>query len=305
MAIRKGIEAVDEGGRSGGGANGRFGYFNLKKDGDSIVVRFITDLDKDVITLDFWEFIVDNKGGPQNFAVAADVFDNPNQKDYVLEYGGQQKAFGTNDLSDPTPKTRSVGLAVVCKEVATEGANGKTKITYVPEEIDIETKKGVFKGYQFLIVKQAYKNFWGPLKTHWEENGKTICDRYYKIKRIGTGNDTTYSFMEKTPDLEWEDNPVESYAALKAQFGYGEAVSMDDEDRFKKAPQTLEEWAEESCSEQRVKFFLGSLEEREAQNSGGTPSAAAADSEDEAAPAPASNLGLAARMSRHQEKADA
>lgn len=295
--MRKGIAAVEEAG-SKGGFSGRLGYFGLKED-DSMVIRFITDLDKDVITLDFWEFIIDNKGNGQNFAVAADVYeDQKDVTDYVIEYGGQMKAWGTNDLIDPTPKTRSVGLAVVCKEVAAQGSNGRTKVTYEPELVDIETKNGTRQGYKFVIVKQAYKNFWGPLKGHWEENDETICDRYYKIKRTGNGNGTVYTFMEKQPDPDW--NGLESYEALKAQFGYDVKVDVPDEDRFKYVPQTLEEWARDSCSEERVKFFLGDEADRDAQTKG----AAEADDDDdenEATVAPSGGrTSLSARMSQHK-----
>lgn len=289
--MRKGIAAVEEGG-SKGGFSGRLSYFNLKPD-ETTVIRFITDLDEDVLTLDFWEFIVDNKGGTQNFAVAADVYDNENQTDYVLEYGAQQKAFGSNEVSEPTPKTRSVGLAVECEEYSTE-VNGKKKLAYRPAEVDIETKNGTVKGYKFLIVKQAYKNFWGPLKSHWEENGNTICDRYYKVKRVGGGNDTNYTFMEKSPDPEWEDDPQAAYEALKAQFGYG-GPPVDGDERFKFVPQTLEEWAKDSCSKDRVDYFLGDPEDRE-----DTSKDDAGEDEDEAAPAPKSGGGLASRMGRHK-----
>lgn len=298
--MRKGIAAVEEAGAKGG-FSGRLSYFSLKAD-ETTVVRFITDLDKDVITLDFWEFIVDNKGNPQNFAVAADVYEDKNATDYVIEYGGQMKQFGSNDLTEPTPKTRSVGLAVECEEYQVE-VNGKTKLAYRPALIDIETKSGVKKGYKFLIVKQAYKNFWGPLKSHWEENNGTICDRYFKIKRVGGGNDTTYTFMEKSPDPAWEEDADAAYEALKAQFGYGVAVNVDDDERFKYVPQTLEEWAKDSCSEDRVKYFLGNLEDREATESKRNSDAAddEGESEEDAAPAPKSSSGgLAARMGKHK-----
>lgn len=301
--MRKGIAAVEEAGAKGGGFSGRLSYFGLEAD-ETVVIRFLTDLDKDVVTLDFWEFIVDNKGKGQNFAVAADVYDNKDQTDYVVEYGGRQRDWQTKELIDPVPKTRSVGLAVECEEYAEEGPNGRPKIRYRPLVVDIETKNGVKKGYRFLIVKMAYKNFWGPLKSHWEENNQTICDRYYKIKRVGKGSDTTYTFMEKEVDPAWEDDPDAAYKALQAQFGYGVEVEKDDDNRFQFVPQTVEEWARDSCSEDRVKYFLGDEEERDAQSNKGSKAAASdEDDDDEATPAPSSSGGLQARMSRHKVSA--
>jgi hypothetical protein len=296
--VRKGIAAVEEAGAKGGGFSGRLGYFGLDE-GETVVIRFLTDLDKDVVTLDFWEFIVDNKNKPQNFAVAADVYENKDQTDYVIEYGGRQRDFTTKELIDPSPKTRSVGLAVECEEYAEEQSNGRPKIKHRPMLVDIETKNGVKKGYRFLIVKQAYKNFWGPLKSHWEENNGTICDRYYKVKRVGKGSDTTYTFMEKEEDPTWEDDPDAAYEALQAQFGYGVDVDKDDDNRFQFVPQTVEEWARDSCSEDRVKYFLGDEEERDAQNN----KSKGDDAEDEneaAAPPSSGGGGLQARMSRHK-----
>lgn len=305
-------DAIAESAKGGGGFSGRLGYFNLKAD-ESIALRFLTDVD-DILTVDFYEFIQDNKGKPQNFVVRPDLLDDPNAEDYVLTYGGQQKDYGSSDLTEPTPKTRTVALAVVQKEVVSEGANGRKVVSYEDEWVDIETKNGTFEGRQFIIVKQAYKNFWSPLVSHYDENG-TLCDRVYKIKRNGKGTDTNYSFMEKAVDQDW-NHDGSSYKELQRLYGYGtntnidgEELTQDSPDRFAYCPQTLTEWAEYMASEDRVKFFLGDASEREEKEQArssdsktGDGSLQADDDEAQAAPAPKSSGSgsLQERLAKHR-----
>jgi hypothetical protein len=58
-------EAMDKAKNSGGGFARRLDYFNLK-DGESVVVRFLTD---EPLTVDFYEYVFDVKGKPLNLIV--------------------------------------------------------------------------------------------------------------------------------------------------------------------------------------------------------------------------------------------
>lgn len=309
--MRKGLQAIENAiaeSASRGSRGGRLGYFNLKAD-ESIVVRFLTDM-TDVITTDFYEFIVGSDGKGQNFVVSTDYYEDPTVKDWVRELGGRQKDYGSSDLIDPIPKTRSVAIAVVRKEVAKEGANGRPQLSYEDEweEIEIKPKDGPARTYEarkFIIIRQAYKNFWSPLKANFDEYG-TICDRDYKIKRTGKTTDTNYSFIGKREDPDW-NNDGSSYTELHKFYGYGTGTSVDgepltpeSEDRFAYCPMTLEEWCEDSCSERRVKYFLLG-EGRDKKDE--TPSAAADDGDEaQAAPPPSRNGGgtLSERLARHK-----
>jgi hypothetical protein len=316
--VRKGLQAVEEEleKSKGGGFTGRLGYLNLKAD-ESIVVRFLTDF-PDVGTVDFYEFIVDNKDKGQNFVVSSDYYEDDSVKDWVLELGGKQQDYQTKELIDPQPKARGVGIAVVQKEVVSEGPNGRPKMSYEDDwdrDIEIKGKDGKVKKYEgrkFIVIKQAHKNFWAPLKAIYKEEG-TICDRPYKIVRVGGNTDTTYSFMGKQPDPEWDNET--SYEALHKAYGYGltakERESIPDEERFAYCPQTLDEWCIDSCSESRVKFFLGSLSDREAKFKSDPVKdapdfAKGEDDEAQAAPPPSSNgkdksdLPLSERLARHK-----
>lgn len=309
---RTGLQHIEEGIAATGktGSAGRLGYFNLKsKPGeDSIVVRFLTDVD-DILTVQFHEWILDNKGQTQNFVVAPDLYEDPSRTDYVRVYGGQSQDWGTKELSDSIPKTRTVALAVVRKEVVTEGKGGRPTVTYEDEWVDIEGKDGKkYQGRKFIIVKQAYKNFWQPLVDFYDEY-KTLCDRDYKIKRLGKGTDTYYKIVPGREDEVWDEN---SYKALHEHYGYGTDKSdIPDDERYAYCPQTLIEWAEQNCSEERVKFFLGDLADREAKEKGqngdssskaSTGGGFAGSDEDEAQAAPSSASGgmsLQQRLSRH------
>lgn len=319
--MRKGIQALDDAiesaNQGGGGYSGRLGYFNLKAD-DSLIVRFLTDL-PEVLTVDFYEFIKDNKDKPQNFIVRPDLLEDPEAEDYVLNYGGQQQDYATKELGEPTPKRRTVGIAVVRKEIVREGNNGRPQMDYTDEWTEVELKSGKFEARKFIIIKQAYKNFWSPLRVLYDEYG-TICDRDYKITRVGKKTDTNYSIIPKREDPDWD--MATSYPELLARYGYGtgtnvegKEITPESEDRFAYCPMTLDEWADDHCSEKRVKFFLGSLAEREKIEKGdgdetdakATPAATstAADDGDEAqASPPAASAGngksLQERLAAHK-----
>ena len=90
-------------------------------------------------------------------------------------------------------------------------------------------------------------------------------DRDYLIERRGGGLDTRYQIIPMDPIEELRD-----YEALKAHYGYGrpwpsrpqDGASKEEvqayEDRFLFCPQTLQQWAEDFSSEDRVKHWLES-----------------------------------------------
>lgn len=327
--MRKGLKALDDAiadsAKGGGSYKGRLGFFNVKA-GETITLRFLTDLD-DTVTCDFYEFIQDNKDKGQNFVVSTDYYDEDapdsvrdksgNIIDWVKELGGKQVDYQTKDLVDPQPKTKTVAIAVVKKEVVSEGPKGRpvTSSEDLWEEVEAKGPDGNLKKYEarkYIVIRQAYKNFWQPLRDIYDEYG-TICDRDYRIKRLGEKLDTSYGFVGRKEDPEWD--PETSYAALQEAYGYGTDKSdVPDDERFAYCPQTLEEWLEDSCSEDRVKFFLGPLSDREAKEKGNKPDAetttttsTANDDSDEgqAAPPPSANGkaasgSLAARLAAHK-----
>ncbi|QIG58363.1 ssDNA binding protein [Gordonia phage Skog] len=255
--------AINSANSAGGNFGGKLGYANWK-DGDTHVIRFVTDV-QDILTCDFYEYIVDHKGKTQNFTALPDLIEGAT--DWVKHYGGKTRENGmTGDLVDPTPRQRTVAIAVLREEVPVE-VNGKTRIGYqdVFEEIEIKGKK--YASRKFLLVKQSHKNFWQPMVGFYDEYG-TLCDRDYKITRSGAKTDTTYQIVPKDADREEFD-----LAKHYEQYGYGKPFDENDDDRFLYCPQTLTEWAEQYGSEDRVKFWI--LGEKEGGDSKGGSSSTA------------------------------
>lgn len=288
--------------QGGGGYSGRLGYAKWES-GQTLILRFLSD---DPLTVDFYEFVADNQGKTQNFIVAPDLHaDDPDWKgeDWVLKYGGMSKEYGTQNLSTPTPKTRTVAVAVLREEVARE-VDGKTVIEYQDVLREIEVKGEKYPAREFLLVKQAYKNFWSPIIGYYHEYG-TICDRDYKITRQGGDKETTYHIIPKREDADFD------LTALQTRYGYGtgqdadgKALTPESPDRFLYCPQTLMEWAEYYSGEDRVKFFLGDAKAEAAPAHASTPArpSSAGSDEAQAAPPPSATdfSSLRARLEAHK-----
>lgn len=314
--MRTGINAVESalkgssGGGSGGGTTGRYLNYFILADGESKVVRFLTDMDELAVAR-FYEFIQDKNGRFQNFVVAPDFYaDDPTWRgqDWVKLFGGKTTDYTTKELVEPKPRERIVGLAVEREEVPVESSGRRTLRTQ-DKISEFEGKDGkTYAARNFLIVKQ-YKTFWQTLIGYYHEFG-TICDRDYKISRTGTGRDIVYSIIPKNPDDGWNYDGS-SLAELQARYGYGTGKDMDgndltseSEDRFLYCSQTLAAWMENQASEERARAALVS-DDAPATDSHSAPGwATETADEPTAVPAPASAgadvSSLRARLERHR-----
>lgn len=250
VALKTGIGAVQESIQRAKErqqqSNSRSANYFRWKDGDKKILRFLTD---DVVTADFYEYVIGADGKPHDFLYSPDVFDGA--EDFVLKYGGKQHESG---LSGPlvAPKTieRTVGLAVLRKEVSSP------KGSQVVDDIyDQEVGDKKLKSRWFGIVKQSQGNFWYSLINGYASRYGTICDRDYEITRDGAGLDTKYSIVPLDPDPD-----LKEIEALQKHYGYGKPWNNEDLKRFMNCPQTLLQWAESYAGEERVKYFLGSKE---------------------------------------------
>lgn len=305
--MRTGLSAVEKalkgGGSSGGSTTGRYLSYFILADGDSKVVRFLTDM-PDLAVANFYEFVIDKNGKFQNFVVPE------SGEDWVRKYGGKSKVFNSTELEDPRPRERIVGLAVEREEIQAE-ENGRKVLRTQDKLGSFESNKDG-KSYDtrnFLIVKQ-YSKFWNTINGYYLEYG-TICDRDYKITRIGTGKDITYSIIPKAPDADWNLDGS-SLAALQAQYGYGTGKDMDgnaltqeSEDRFLYCSTTLPQWIENQASEERAKSALVGDDAPPVNSTTPAPGwANGASDEPTASPAPAASStevsSLRARLERHR-----
>ena len=299
--------------RSGGG---RLSYFGLE-DGESIVVRFLTDVDE-IITCDSYEFVHDNQGGKKSFLCAPSLYeDDPSWQgeDWVVKYGGMAKEWGNTELTPAKRKERTMAIAVEREEIPIENPGGRPKFRYQDKLIKHEDKDGnVYDARNFIIIQQPAKTFWTQPVGFYGEFG-TLCDRDYKITRQGKQLNTAYIFTPKAEDDEWLTDGS-SLKALQARYGYGTGKDMDGNDlaedspdRFLYCTQTLWEWAERQASQERAEALLGSPREgaqqrRQTPSSNGSEGPPWATGEDEAQAAPPSASGelsaLRARLDKHK-----
>ena len=266
-----------------------------------------------MVTANFHEFLVTtDEKGEERFQTFVDPTSLPHDsgwsgEDWVTKYGGKSRNFITKQLEPSIAKPRTVGIAVEREEVASE-VNGKKRIT-TQDKIDkiiIEKdgKKTEYPVRTFYIVKYPWKTFWHQMKAYNEEYG-TVCDRDYKISRTGAQLDTVYNAVPKTPDPNFD------IKELHATYGYGTGTDVDGNeltadspDRFLYVHQTLDEWIDDACDQERIKTAL--LGAAGAVSDGTPPPAWATAEADEpqAVPVPvdanSAAASLRARLERHR-----
>lgn len=313
--MRTGISAIESALRGNGssgssGPTGRYLSYLILGDGESKVIRFLTDMNEVAVT-NFYEFIVDKNGKFQNFVVAPSFYaDDPTWQgeDWVRKFGGKSKVFGTNDLEEPKPRKRIVGIAVEREEFPVD-VDGSRVLRTQDKLIQIEGREGKnHDARNYFIVKQA-NAFWDTVVGYYHEFG-TICDRDYKITRTGTGRDVVYRVIPKSPDANWNPDGS-SLKALQAQYGYGTGLDVDgnpltpeSDDRFLYITQTLNEWLKNQASEDRARAALVNDGETFTAAATPPPSWASAPAADEPNAAPAASgtdvSSLRARLERHR-----
>lgn len=313
-------QAVKNISSSRGGGGRRFSYFNLD-DGQSIIVRFLTDVDE-IVTCDFYEYVKTNQSdtSTNSFIVAPDYYaEDPSWSgtDWVLKYGGKTKPWGSDELEDPKPKERTVAIAVEREAIAVDNnGSGRPKFKYQDKIIEVEDKDGKkHKGRNFIVIRKDAKTFWGGVVGYYGEFG-TLVDRDYKITRNGAKLATTFATIPVGPAEDWEDIEV-FRRELHTRYGYntdgkdpdGKDVGNDDPERFMYPVSTLAQWCEEQASEDMAKRLLGApREDAQARHAapplnspGPAPAWAGGDDEAQAAPAPAAGdvSALRARLEAH------
>jgi hypothetical protein len=247
-------DAIDEA-KSRSNSTGR-GLFPVGwKDGEKKIVRFLTD---DVITCEFYEFIKKyGQDGATDFICAPSLFpDDPEAKDWVLQYGGQSLFAKTSD-EKPSKRKMTIGMVAIREEV--KGEDGSMEVQDVLEEFEMEeevdgkTVKTTYPARKFEIIKQAHGNFWETVIAYYLRYGKTICDRDYEITRKGSDKNTSYTII---PVQGEKDKALPSAEAVQEHFGYGKKREDNDPDRFLYATTTLKQWASDYASEGRAKYWL-------------------------------------------------
>ena len=87
---------------------------------------------------------------------------------------------------------------MVLREEAPREVDGKTVVGYQDHLHEITVGGENYPARWFGILKQSHQLFWNQMSGYHHEYG-TICDRDYKIRRIGGSIDTTYQIIPREP----------------------------------------------------------------------------------------------------------
>lgn len=242
-AIESGKRRAEAGG-GGISPGSALNYFSWKG-GDKKIVRFLAD---DMITGEFYDFILANNGKTQNFMV------DPADPERLMRYRsvspgiGWRKPFNSNTLEDPKKTKRAVCVAVLRTEVR-DSETGKLKVEDYLFDREIDGK--TYPSRWFGIVQQGINNFWHTLAVSCYKRFGSIATMDYEITREGDGLDTKYAIIPLP-----EDPVLNNTQIVKDFYFYGQPWNENDPDRFLKCPQTTQQWAEYFSSEARHARYL-------------------------------------------------
>jgi hypothetical protein len=227
-----------------GGAGSLLNYFSWK-DGDRKIVRFLAD---DMITGDFYDFIVNKDGKTSNFMVDPDEPERLKRYMAATPGIGWRKPFQSNTLEQPKTTNRAVAVAVLRHEVP-DPATGKLKVEDYLYDREIDGK--MYPSRWFGIVQQGINNFWHTLAVSCFKRFGSIATMDYEITREGGGLDTKYSIIPLP-----EDPVLNTTEIVREFYFYGQPWDPNDEQRFLKCPKTTKEWAKDFSSDDRHKRLL-------------------------------------------------
>jgi hypothetical protein len=242
------LAAIAEGQRRAAGGGGftpgsALNYLKWEA-GEKKVLRFLAD---DMITADFYDFILTADGKTQNFMV------DPNDPGRLDRYRsatpgiGWRKPFNSSTLEEPKLTKRGVCVAVLREEIRdAETSKLQTRDYLYDREFDGKT----YPSRYFVIVQQGINNFWRPLAALHKRYG-SLATIDIEITREGADKDTIYS-----PIPLPEDPALADKQAVLDFYFYGQPWDPNDEQRFLKCPQTTKGWAQYFSGEERYRRYL-------------------------------------------------
>lgn len=210
---------------------------NLEKDGDTVILRYLTDYSD-------WIHVAQHSSVPTKAEPKDHKGKWPKALSAVCRNDKQFEGFYpscyicdakiTNDFGKVIGNpTRIWVLAVVRLEVFGDGSEeqgGEAKkgkrigTTDKVTEVEVTDKDGKPTGEirlqkEYVIVNFAHKNYFSGLAAYYSEHD-TVCDRDYRVTRVGTGTETTYAHvsLDQTPNLmpgteKWQERYLDDLAA--------------------------------------------------------------------------------------------
>lgn len=252
--FRKGGEAASEAAKSqGGGQFAKVHYFGIAKDGDTAVIRYITD-SPDWIWVDQHASVPtknkpkDHEGSWPESMPAVCRYDEAFKGTYEDCYIDDAKIENKwNRLCKPSVRVWAIACLreeVICSkemheadpETYPESKIGKrigyTDATREIEEVDKDGKPTGNKKQELalVVVNMAPSNFFDGLQAIYSMSGedgepdtRTITDRDFQIKRSGLGKDSEYYHvgLKETPALR---GATPAYEASERWEKYTKAV---------------------------------------------------------------------------------
>lgn len=203
--FRTGADAAQE--ASKGGTFAKTHYLSLK-DGETVLVRFLTDKDNWIVVDQ--HSMVPTKGKPSDWAkdtpwpekMGAVCRRDPGVKEMT---GGDcficDHLIGTGNPPVKKPTPRVWALAVLREEVMENGTVVGVKDQ--TREVVVTDKDGKVTDQKreekaVVVVNMGFKNFFSVLQGFGSHYGTTV-DRDYFIKRVGSEMDTQYQIIPSLP----------------------------------------------------------------------------------------------------------
>src|SRR5579875_1026538 len=124
QAIEAGKRRATSGDGPAGGLGSTLNYFSWKS-GDKKVIRFLAD---DMITGDFYDFILNKDGKTSNFMVDRDDPDRLKRYMSATPGIGWKQPYKSTKLEEPKTVKRGVCVAVLRQEIPDPERPGKTKV---------------------------------------------------------------------------------------------------------------------------------------------------------------------------------
>lgn len=247
MAFRKGAEAAEKASKSGNFQ--RTEFFGLD-DGESAIVRFITDADAWIVVNQHQN--VPTRPKPEGVEKWPERMGAVCRKDEAFE-GMFEDCYICDCIKQGNGKkypnsARTWALACLREEVIGDGTKklggaamkGK-KVGYrdVIREVQKTDDKGeatgdVIKEKAVVVVNLGFKNFFSIMQGFASHYG-TVLDRDYSIKRKGDGLDTTYNIVPLDPvglDLRDPDTLAKYDIGIDLEAVISERASDNYYDRF-------------------------------------------------------------------------
>ena len=189
------------------------------------------------------EFIVGNDKKKHDFVCAREL---ANPRDCIICDKMMVKKYGTNDEVPAKPSDKTLGLAILRKEL--DDGSVVDVLHEKAVEIEVDGEKVSVENVPVVgVIKQGQRNFWDNFNGYYTRY-KTTIDRDYVVTRQGKDKNTKYAVIPL--DFEADSGVLKDGKKSKALLEETYAVALA-------SHPSLIEYIEKLGSVERYDFFLG------------------------------------------------